>query len=153
MIASDAYFKSPYKISPSYPNTAIVLYHIIRLVSNFELEPVADLRGKLKADVERAWNLKQGFMERVLLDTCRMRLGGESKLQLTEADLSRREIQDFAWFTAAFLSPFSNPLLQRLAGFSLFQMKYCCPAMSYALLLEHEVNQRSAKAIFGRFAR
>jgi hypothetical protein len=142
VIKDKDYFTNPYRISPSYPNPANILFHLARLLAEPHAAPLADLKAPLISDLKKHLETVTDPMEKLILDTSLMRLRERSQVNVPEELFKTAATRNFYWFTAGFLSVYGNPLLKALAKYSVSHLKYNCPAFNLALLLEHEVYRK-----------
>lgn len=143
VVHNSLYFRQPFRIAPNYPNTSVILYHLARLVAGFSIPELNDLKEKLIKDIEVQIHFTDNKMEKIILSSSLMKLGKPGNNELNEGLLNNvKEIKNFEWFTAGFLSVFGNPLIKHLAGNKLFHMKFRCEAFNLALVAEYELLKR-----------
>jgi hypothetical protein len=144
IVQEKLYFKSPYRISPAYPNPAIILYHMARLISEPNAILLADLKPSVISDLKKCFETVSVPMEKVILDTSLMRLGEPGQFTVKEEIKEEVKSRGFYWFTAAFLSVYGSPFVKPLARFTFSHLKFNCAAFNLALLLEHEFYRQNA---------
>lgn len=142
IIEEKAYFKTPYRISPAYPNAAIILFHLARLLAEPNATLLSDLKPAIIEDLRKCFETVSNPMEKVILDTSLMRLGEPSNFVIKESLIENAKSKKFYWFTAAFLSVYGNSFIKPLAKYSFSHLKFNCAAFNLALLLEHQVFQQ-----------
>ncbi len=137
VIEQGDYFHRPFHISPSYPNTAIVLYHLARLFGTGNTLGHVPLKEKLAKDIQAFWPKANNKIEELLLSTAFFRLTGSWELLPSELP-SSDDLRRFSWFSAAFLSVFGNPLINRMAANRFFHLEYVCEAFNLTLVYEFQ---------------
>ena len=140
-VSANDHFLRPYQISPYYPSTSLILYHIARLISKFNILKLNNLKPKIIQDLQILLASSQNKIERIILSISLLRLGE----QCQDLDFKIKEIDSikFPWFTAGMLNTFNNPITKKLAPYSFFHLKHYCQAHNITLLLEYEVLKKS----------
>jgi hypothetical protein len=135
-INKSLYFTSAFRSAPEYPRDTIILYHISRVIAQTTF--LSDLKNKIVKDLRNIENRKSNTpFDQLLLSNSLLKLG--------EGPLSSTPITDFEeiknnwWFTAGFLSVYSNPIVQKLAPHPLFHFRFYCPGFNMALWYENLV--------------
>lgn len=135
MIIHDDHIKRPHLISPHYKNTAVILYHIARLMSIDSLGFLQSIRGKLTIDIKKRLASSIENMERVILLSSLYRLGIPYPYTL-EMGKEESGIKSFSFFYG---NPFSfSPVWMKkiIHKSNLFQFKYRNEAYNWSLLME-----------------
>ena len=138
MVMSDEYLRDSYFVSPSYKKPSIILYHLARLLGMFNIPELEDCREKIKTDIEKQLEKENGFMERVILSSSLIRMGGSPKPVIYRKSIEK-EVNNFVFFDADLFSPYARPSLKFVSKSKLFAVPFCCKAYSLALLLEYEM--------------
>lgn len=138
VITSDDHFDHPFDVAPWYGTTTLILYHVVRLMTTFDVPELAMLKDKLVHDLHRQHERTALFMERLTLSTSLMRLG-EPALVTHYPDPLEPAFRRYYFFTGSLLTPIDHPLTWALAKRPFLQVRYRCRAHALALLLEHEV--------------
>ncbi len=130
---------APFLVSPHYGNSAVILYHISRLVGSFihreELHHLIDpLTKHLNQESERT----ESFMESLLISSSRLRLNLSTNI-LTPPDSWDQAFSNFFFFQAGLLTAFQNARMARLTSMPLFHLRYRCHAYYHTLWLEYLV--------------
>lgn len=136
VVETDRYRTGPFRCAHSYPRTALILYHVARLIAAFRPESLEGIREKLIGDGFALLNTPLPVMDRLLVSTSLLRLG-ETPPALDVAAIPNKTVQDFSFFVAGMLTAYENPLLYRLAPSPLVRMNWTCEAHSLALLAEY----------------
>lgn len=131
----------PLRTAPYYSRPAIILYHLTRLYAAFETPPnVAEVRLLLMRALQ-AQLLRRDllWMDRLLLSTSMMRLGGNPVVEVPPpGQLEATGWRDFVWISASMLGLSAHPLGRRLAPWQKVFFTLTCPAFALVLMLEHE---------------
>ena len=135
VIQNNLHLNKAYLISSHYQNTAIILYHIARLISTANFPVLNELKPKIIQDINNALKNTSNAMENVILLTSLIRLGENTNFSMNFQDLEN-DMKKFYWFVA---NPFcgSKFWLRRILGKS--NIKYKNEAYYMALILELSV--------------
>lgn len=137
MLIAKKHIKRPHYISPHYQNTAIILYHMARLVAAHSAHPLlADLKPLLVKDLRREIQEADNKMEKILLQTSLVKLGEAAGEQIV---VSQKDSDRFYFFVANMTSVFPNPVKGIFANSRKTNFFYRSDAYYQALLLENEV--------------
>lgn len=141
LVRTGRYVRESFRCAPHYARTPLILYHLVRLLDAFcppELVSVQDqLRSDARAELDRATHP----MDRLLLSTTLLRLGEQPpKLELEGIEKS---FGTFHFFVAGMLTAYENPLLNRLAAWPFWHMRWVCEAHCRALVAEYLVLARA----------
>lgn len=141
------YMKRPVYISPSYNKPAILIYHLARLMSAFEIDALDMYRSRLIDDAASLLAKATNTMDRIILRTALIRLGAEvPDLTINSiADFERTDQKKFVFFQAraAFAQP--TPVKQIFLHWNYLIYSFYCSAYNKALWLEYLVlkNRRA----------
>lgn len=137
MLIGRKHIKRPHYISPHYQNTAIILYHLARLVAAHSAHPLlADLKPLLIKDLKRENQKADNGMEQILLQTSLAKLGEAGGEQIV---VSQKDSDRFYFFVANMTSVFPNPVKGIFASSRKTNFFYRSQAYYLTLLLENEV--------------
>ena len=145
IIETDRYRTEPFRCAHQYPHTALIVYHVARLIAAFDPELLQPIRDKLRADAEELLQNESHPMYRVLLATSLLRLG-KVPPRLAVENYTDKDFERFFFFIAGLLTAYENPILYRLAPNPLFHMHWTCEAHCWTLLAEYEVLYRESVA-------
>lgn len=136
-ILTEDFKKKPFRISSSYRRPIIMLYHLSRLLSDFDQTPISHLKPLAVTELQHL-QLSDGlhFMDRLMIAISLLKLG-EDALPIIFPDNPESEFEDFYFFSAGMLNSFENKLAQALAPSDLFHFKYRCAAFCWSLILEY----------------
>lgn len=139
-LAQDDHLKRPYEMSPYYPNTILILYHLVRLIGDLEVKELIGFREKLfNQCVEMRSKFTLNGVEHLLLTICIQKL--KPTLCLISAP-TPYEKAHFPFFIAGILGEVSPKWLRSLAFSSATHIKYHSVAYAEALWLEYLVLNR-----------
>jgi hypothetical protein len=135
-INKSLYFTSAFRSAPEYPRDTIILYHISRVIAQTTF--LSDHKNKIIKDLKSIENRKSNTpLDRLLLSNSLLKLGERPLSSILIRDLEG--IKNNWWFTAGFLSVYSNSILQKLAPHPLFHFRFYCPGFNMALWYENLV--------------
>ncbi|MBU1820880.1 MAG: hypothetical protein KKG00_05115 [Bacteroidetes bacterium] len=143
VIETNRYLTEPFRCAHQYPHTALIVYHVARLLAAFSPEGLQGIREKLIADSWELLAAEPHPMYRVLLATSLLRLG-EQPPRLAVENYSEKDFEGFYFFIAGLLTAYEHPLLYRMASWKVFHMHWTCEAHCWALLAEYECLYRAA---------
>ena len=143
VIETDRYRTEPFRCAHQYPHTALIVYHVARLVAAFSPEALVPIRAKLVADTEVLLAQETHPMYRVVLATSLLRLG-EVPPRIAVENYTSHDFEAFFFFIAGLLTAYEHPVLYRLAPNKLFHMHWTCEAHCWTLLAEYEVLYRQS---------
>jgi hypothetical protein len=136
-ILSGDYLKHAYYYSPSYKTPAIVLYHLARLLENYQIPSLEDCREIIKKDIEIALKNATVFMDKVILSTALMRMQGNPPA-LNMQHATNEVLDNYVFFRANLFSSYARPSLLFISKSGWFDRDFYCKAYCLALLLEYE---------------
>ncbi len=130
-------FKSkPFKVTHNYANSIVIVYHVVRLLSKFKLP---DNELVLKIIQSYLWeqyskrNLNSIEMAMVISSLSKLNVN----IELSEFDKRIfKKAKKYSFFLAGMLSAFHNKIVQRVAPFRFFHIRWQCEAHSLAIYLE-----------------
>ena len=139
MIRNREYMKVPVFISPYYARSAVLLYHIARLMGRFNIPQLEQYKPQLINDIQEELSKTTGLMDKIILSTSLLRLGvSPTPLNITGTDEFEKSNQDkFIFFQARAAFSYPLPLKQVLLHFSYFCYYFYSPAYNKILLLEY----------------
>ena len=135
VVESGRYVSEPFRCSPHYARTSLIIYHLTRLIAAFNPPELALIRPRLITDAYHELTRATNRLERIVLSTSLLRLGQ----QPTKVDLNSIE-QDFGkfhFFIAGLLTAYEQPWLRRFADQPIVQMRWQCEAHCRALVAEY----------------
>lgn len=123
----------PYIISPHYKKSAIILYHIARLISTSNHPKFTKLKAVVLKDTQEEIDKANHPLDKVILYTSLLKLGITPSFQIR---ITEKDLATFFWFKA---NPFSTAHVGFKKIFSkgnFLHLKYRCIPYSLTLLLE-----------------
>lgn len=142
VIISDEHIHTPFRVAPSYPRTALILYHISRLITAFDIPKLNDLKEKITRQTHDLFHKKQPLLDKILLAIALGRLTGVCPDIAYSLPLPYKNTY---FFNGGLLTAFENPVARKLAPFAAFHLKHTCEAYYLALLVEYEVMKGSVE--------
>ena len=139
------HLNAAFEVAPNYANGSIILYHMARLTATHEeLDDLQELR-KMTIDGLQAQDERQlPFMERLLVHASLLRLGQSApRLSLNQVE---SHFEGFYFFQAGMLTGLQKGYLKRLAGNSIFHLRYQCQAYYWTLVFEYLTLHSSYKS-------
>ena len=154
VVQTDQYRTEPFRVAHQYPRTAVIMYHVARLLGAFEIEELESIRDKLTADGRAELQNASSEMDKIILQTALMWL----TKQAPAADLGTQmptfdQINDpnFYFFIAGLLTAYEAPILYKWAKNSLFHIRWQCEAFNWTLYFENQVLRSALrKSSLGR---
>ncbi|TDE18486.1 hypothetical protein [Dyadobacter psychrotolerans] len=148
VIETDRYLRVPFRCAHQYPRTALIIYHVARLIAAFDPEILKEIRKKLIYDTVKLLNTATHAMDRVILSTSLLRLGVKPERILTE-NFTAEDFKGFYFFIAGLLTAYENPVVYKMSNLPIFHMQWICEAHCWTLLAEYEVLWSSADTTLG----
>ena len=132
-LENDDHLKRPCSLSPYYPNTVLIIYHMVRLACDFKIlqQYVQKLITQCYAFLN---NATLAEMERLMLVICIEKLE-ESCIEISEPNDTNKARHPF--FVAGLLGEVSPKWLRKISNYSFTQIKYTCSGYAEVLWLEH----------------
>lgn len=128
-------------IAPHYATTAVILYHISRLMALKPIPSLEKYKSELISLTERELISSKNFMEKVVLSTALLRWGVmPPPIQYTLKDQSIVDLvslEEFYFFKAGITTIFPIQLKKALGEFKPGSFYYFSPAYNNLLLLEN----------------
>ncbi|WP_221393938.1 hypothetical protein [Dyadobacter sp. NIV53] len=144
VIETGRYLTIPFRCAHQYPRTALIVYHVTRLVAAFDPVILLDIKQKLINDTIQLLKVSQSPMDRVILATSLMRLGIKTE-RIPVGNFTSDEFKGFYFFIAGLLTAYENPMLYRFSNLPLFHMHWICEAHCWTLLAEYETLWNSVE--------
>ena len=135
VVESGQYLTEPFRCAPHYARPSLIIYHLARLMADFNPAALEPIRPRLIADAKHELTRATNRMEKILLATALLRLG-QTPPEIELAAIER-DFAGFHFFIAGLLTAYEQPLLRRLAGQPVVQLRWQCEAHSWALMAEY----------------
>lgn len=142
MLEDNEHIKNPDYISPHYKKTAVIMYHMARLIGAYNPLIVSDQKDELILEINRELSQTESLMEYILLTTSMMKLG------LCPPQINKELVNDigeYNFFVANMVSTMKDPWKKMLGATNLLAFPYNCLAYDYALVLENMVYRKIKK--------
>ncbi|MBN8705202.1 MAG: hypothetical protein J0L62_04965 [Bacteroidetes bacterium] len=140
VLTRDEHFQNTYHTANTYPNTAIILYHIARLLAGFHISFLEDLREKIIFDCQRLIVQTTSSMEKVILSSSLLKLNAEPAVLINPDEV---DVDSFSFFIAPMLAGKELPILSKLAKVNWFHIPFRSKAYNLTLLLEYQLLKNS----------
>lgn len=137
VIETDRYRKSPFRCAHQYPRTALIIYHVARLIARFNPPTLETIHQKLITDSLLLFEQSKHPLDKVMLASSLMRLG-HIPPRIAIEKIKALDFKGFYFFIAGLLTAYENPVLYRLSALPLWHMRWECEAHCWALLAEYE---------------
>lgn len=140
-ILNDEHLTHPFYAAPNYPTTALILYHVSRLIPLLPLTHKTKIEAKIKADIALQLTYAAG-MNKLMLENAALKLN----MQLESNALASTTVLNdasFYFFHAGMITAFENTVAQTLASNAFFHLRYTSKALNRALLIENMVLKKA----------
>ena len=135
LVNSEDIMRYGYIVSPHYQESAVILYHLARLISVAHNPELDSMIPKVINDLKRELKVSGNRMEQIILLSSLYRLHQPVDFKFTYGNILK-DMQSFYWFRA---NPFSgsNIFFKRIMGpDGCFNFKYRSQAYYWSLVLE-----------------
>jgi hypothetical protein len=143
MVRNREYLKAPIYVSPYYVRSSILIYHIVRLLTAFNIPELNVYKQQLIDDAEREFDISTNVMDKILLSTSLMKLGVYENEYLAPFEsineFEKSNQQQFVFFQARAAYSYPTPFKQMGLHFSYINYYFYCPAYYKTLWLENLV--------------
>ena len=137
IVQSGRYWTEPFRCAPHYARTALIIYHLARLIATFAPSELDAIRPVLLTDARRLLNTATNRIEQLMLATSLLQLGERPlAIELTNIE---SDFSGFHFFVAGMLTAYEQPWLRRWADRPITQMRWQCNAHCWALVAEYIV--------------
>ncbi|MBV9962653.1 MAG: hypothetical protein JO072_10435 [Parafilimonas sp.] len=150
MVRNREYAKTPTYISPYYVRSSVLIYHVVRLMSAFNIPELNVYKQQLIDDAKKEFDEGTNVMDKILLSTSLMKLGVHDNYFMppfkTINEFENTNQQQYAFFQARTAYSYPTPFKQIMLYFSYINYYFYCPAYYKVLWLENLVlSNRSSK--------
>lgn len=143
VVETDRHINAPFRSAHQYPRTALIIYHVARLLAAFEPEPLRTIKSRLLADAKMMLKASRHPMDKVIIASSLIRLGVQPE-RIPVENFTTKDFEGFYFFIAGLLTAYENKLLYKLASSPLFHMGWICEAHCWTLLAEYETLWNNA---------
>lgn len=139
MIRQRDHLKRPEKVSPYYPRTSIILYHLSKLMSSFSVPELEVFRYDLSFAIEAELGKSENQSERLMLENAWMWMNH------TLPEPASKEISKtpFYFFVLPLTLEYEGWFYQTLAHKRWSHLRFSCEALEIAFGIENQVLRRS----------
>ncbi len=145
MVRNREYMKAPVYISPYYVRSSVLIYHVVRLMSAFNIPELEVYKQQLINDAQNEFTASTNVMDKILLSTSLMRLGIKTNYflppfsSIKEFEMSNQK--QFIFFQARAAFSYPTPFKQIMLHWSYINYYFYCPAYYKILWLENLEEQ------------
>lgn len=136
IIESGRYKTEPFRCAHQYPRTALIIYHVARLIAAFDPLMLRRIKPELIETTQHLLEQNLHPMDRVLLSTSLLRLGVKTK-PIEVEHYTAQTFDNFWFFIAGLLTAYESKWLYKLARSPIFHMHWECEAHCWVLLAEY----------------
>lgn len=136
IVESNRYLSEPFRCAHQYPRTSLIIYHVARLISAFQITDLDIIKEKLIGDIKHLLASPQPVMEKLILNIALMRLGEHPVDTHLEIEPTK-DFKDFHFFIAGLLTAYEYKWLYRVASLPLFHIRWQCEAHCWTLIAEY----------------
>lgn len=140
MLQREDHWKIPEKVAPYYPHTSIILFHLVRLVSRFEVSESNWMKERIKQDLARLLSGPLQAVERVMAENAWISLTGTPPTAKGENLLGR-----FYFFVLPLTLEYEGWLPQFLAHNRLSHIRFHCEALELSLVCQNQVLRKGLR--------
>ncbi|WP_420150794.1 hypothetical protein [Spirosoma sp.] len=135
IVESERYVAEPFRCAPHYARTSLIIYHLARLMTAFDIPELRPIRSRLITDAKQELARATNRIEQIILTTSLLRFGETGPTIPLER--IEQDFMPFNFFIAGLLTAYEQPLLRRFADRPIVQMRWQCEAHSWALVAEY----------------
>ncbi len=135
MLRNKDHLRRPGELSPYYPETSTILFHLARLLSAFQVDGLEDKRRTIEREIEKLLLSPLRKNERTLLEVAWLRLTASKPPVFSGAD--RKE--PFTFFVLPLTQEYEGGFLRWLAKKRITHIRFACEAHELALQLEKAI--------------
>ncbi|MDX2303062.1 MAG: hypothetical protein NW226_09690 [Microscillaceae bacterium] len=133
-VRSEDYLKNPVALAVHYPSAPVFLYHLTRLMADFDIPKLETLLPQLKKNLSDLYVKEKKGMNRLVLAISMLRLG----MDIDEVLLPNpKELKKYAFFMFSKWSYSASEKLRNWASIPFFQVNFACEAYNLTLILEY----------------
>ncbi|MCC6253017.1 MAG: hypothetical protein IT238_11220 [Bacteroidia bacterium] len=128
------FINNPHSVSPYYPYTVLIIYHVARLMADLKIETLEPLRAELVQYCKEFIKSSRNKVERLILAICIAKLNHEI---IIIEEPSAAEKDKYVFFVAGLLGEVSPKWLRLFSYHPKTHIKYRCRAYAEVLWLEY----------------
>ncbi len=142
VIALKTYVSCPYKVSPYYPDTAVIAYHLAKWLS-LAGDQSAECK-QLTRDLEELAGNEMHPFRRMLYACSLLRLQAAENRHVSFEQV-KPYLTTFPWFYGSMLSAVKWKILRQRGDWRIFHIAHVCEAWNYSLWTEYQLLIDTAK--------
>lgn len=140
MLSSDDHINRPEKLAPYYPHSSIILYHMAKLMSRFEIVELNAFKSKIQDDLLDLLQNPLKPAERIMVESAWMWLSGSLAERTGNQSVLKKP---FYFFVLPLTLEYEGILPQFLAHNRLSHLRFHCEALEIAFEIENRILRRS----------
>ena len=130
--------KHPLFVSPYYGNTAIILYHLARLMSIKPINELEALKPQLIETAQQRLQSSNNILEKIILSSALLKWNQKPvDLNISSDEINKIEKNNLPFFIGNIPSYFKQPWKENFISLRLLMYYHYCPAWNDCLLLEY----------------
>lgn len=140
VILKKQYLTHPFKVAHQYKRTPLIMYHVGRLLADFDLPDTQDIRKVLINDMQEYLQRELHIMDRILILTTLKKLKASPQQSINYEEIERittKDFEGFYFFIAGFLTAYEFPFFYKMASSPLFHINWFSEAHCWALVAEY----------------
>jgi hypothetical protein len=130
--------RKPYRVSPYYPETTTILYHLARLMSQFPIPALQEREWQVVSDLEETLAKPLGLIERQMTENAWMWMTNT----LPPPPGPVLEKKPFVYFVLPLTLEYPGIMANWLAQKRFSHIRFSCPALEIAIELENQILRR-----------
>lgn len=146
-LQAEDHIKRPAFVSPYYPKTSLILYHLARLMETKEIVELEDRKHALISLASELYTRSTLELEKIILGTTLMRWGvplHDSGMNINRELILQIEKDDYSFFVGSIPSYFANPFKTVANGLGLLRYYHYSPGWNDMLVLEYLLLRRKS---------
>ena len=143
VILSRDYISYPYKVSPYYPDTAVIAYHLAKWIS-LTGDRREDLAQHMVPDLKALAENEQHTFRAMLYASSLLRLNTNANYQISFKQI-KPFLPAFPWFFGSMLSAVKWKTLRKCGSWNIFHIAHVCEAWNFTLWVEYQLLKERAR--------
>jgi len=144
MLNQKDHIRIPEQVSPYYPHTSIILYHLAKLISRFSIPELDKKSSQVTQDIKNLLGKELFPVERVMLENAWMWLANDLPPQ---SGIKEKE-GNFYFFVLPLTLEFEGAFAQWLAHNRKSHIRFSCNALELSFEIESQVLKRNLRSHF-----
>jgi hypothetical protein len=139
MLRRKDHIRKPGRVSPYYPETTTILYHLAKLMSRFSIPALNERVWHVESDLEEYLKKPLGATERLMVESAWMWLSRK----LPPEGQPENARKPFAFFVLPLSLEYPGKFAGWLAEKPFSHIRFGCPALELAMRLENRILRRA----------